>query len=78
MQPLTSCLGALWCVSEVVKGTIGLNLLGHHRGSVLQGIDRAVQEMALGEKARVNVRYDARGAEGECWGPKGGDKHGQC
>lgn len=58
----------VWCgSSEVVKGTIGLNLLGHHRGSVLQGIDRAVQEMALGEKARVNVRYhDTRGQGGAC------------
>ncbi len=44
------------CGAEVVSGSIGVNLLGHHRGSVLQGVDRAVQDMALGEKARVNVR----------------------
>jgi hypothetical protein len=42
--------------AETVKGSIGVRILAHHRGAVLEGLDKAVQQMSLGEKARVVVK----------------------
>lgn len=56
LNRVPACCLACLPGAETVKGSIGIGLIAHHRGSVLEGLDRAVQQMALGEKARVNVR----------------------
>ncbi|KAJ8608912.1 hypothetical protein CTAYLR_005270 [Chrysophaeum taylorii] len=41
-----------------VRGTLGLRLIYHTRGTVLRGIDVGVSQMSLGERARLKIRPD--------------------
>lgn len=44
------------CTTGFVKGSIGVRLLAHRRGAVIEGIDKVIQTMTLGEKARILIR----------------------
>lgn len=44
--------------ADIVKGTVGLRMMYHTRGSVLRGLDEGVRGMSLGEKAQLFVRSD--------------------
>ena len=40
--------------SKRVQGSIGCRLIYHTRGKVLRGVDVGVQQMSLGERARLS------------------------
>ena len=44
--------------NSVANGQIIVRLLPSNRGSVIVGLDEAVQQMSIGEKAHVKCRYD--------------------
>ena len=44
--------------SKRVQGSIGCRLIYHTRGKVLRGVDVGVQQMSLGERARLSIRSD--------------------
>lgn len=44
--------------ADFVRGSVDLCLIYHTRGTVLRGLDIAVSQMSLGERARIEVRPD--------------------
>lgn len=44
--------------NSVANGQIIVRLLPSNRGSIIVGLDEAVQQMSIGEKAHVKCRYD--------------------
>jgi len=44
--------------SKRVQGSLGIRLIYHTRGKVIRGVDVGVQQMSLGERARLIVRSD--------------------
>jgi len=44
--------------SKRVRGSLGVRLIYHTRGKVIRGVDVGVQQMSLGERARLTVRPD--------------------
>ena len=44
--------------SKRVQGSIGCRFIYHTRGKVLRGIDVGVQQMSLGERAKLSMRSD--------------------